>query len=255
MHSYLAFFKNSSAIYHNYKEISINPNINDRYVPATFGCRETLINSIEAYSEKFIDESDDILYFGHRCYMNNAQVIQEALTNNCLNICKDLWKDTTINCELIQLKDVKNDLVKARISEKELNNTVVAVDKKVNPFDLSLILWLAWYGFASLRSHNRNYYIIKKFSDLIPDLYVKGMSQARPYSWSNGPVSLMQQTLESYWRASNYPEIQKFKERALEILADNKGKRISKSSLVVNIRELSRSLMCKNVINSSGLVQ
>jgi hypothetical protein len=65
---------------------------------------------------------------------------------------------------------------------------MIKVNKIVNPADISLILWASWFGISNLRDLNRDYYIVKKCSGLIPDLYSRDIDNI----YFDGPRSYMQ---------------------------------------------------------------
>jgi hypothetical protein len=190
-------------------------------------CRETLQYSYNYYLQNYNKTlAPDSYYF---CHSHRNQKIQELLTQNCLNMCKDLWKD--IPCEIVKFNEIDSQQVKEyspknTYSTNYNNLSLVKVDSIVNPVDLSIILWCAWYGIKSLRGKNRKYYILKKCSDLIPDLY----PAPEISGWYNGPTTFMSAIFCSYGNRELRTKVE-------EVLDAQKYKKIINPNITVNIRE------------------
>jgi hypothetical protein len=213
VYNYLGFFQSSS----------------QRNMNMFNGCRETLIGSFKNYISRENPKLVDDNYFF--CHIHRNLQIQELLTQNCLNLCRDIWKDKSINCEIIKFKDINSKQVTEHKSTQYSNYSdllMIKVNKIINPIDISLILWASWYGINRLRGDNRKYYVIKKCSDLFPDLYIPN-SEDRTYY--NGPRSFMQ-SLKYY--SSNYL----INNKVGAILKEMKGKSIIDSSITVDIRSV-----------------
>jgi hypothetical protein len=215
--SYLLFFGSSDSNWGN-KNMSMH-----------CGCRETAIgnyNRYIQYSNKAL--TPDPLYF---CHVHKNLKIQELLTQNCLNMCKDVWKN--VPCEIVkfsEIKDcsqVKNYHYQPPYGTDYSNQLLVKVDNLVNPVDISLVLWCAWFSIKALRGNNRKYYIIKKCSDLIPDTY-PGIQTG---GFFNGPDTFISSIYNYYY--SN----RELRTSINKVLEEVKGKHIINPNITVNIRE------------------
>jgi hypothetical protein len=154
-----------------------------RNMQGWYYCREILgsdyINIIRRHYG--LKDSDRFTYFGH--YKPYSSVVDKYLT-----VCKLIWGDR-LEYDLINLDNVRNVGVKRGLYNvgKDPNNiTLIRVKGMVNPWDMSLILFMAWKSSYNQSMQTEMYFIAKKYTNLIPDK-LSDMKYGRGYF--NGPAS------------------------------------------------------------------
>ena len=127
-------------------------------------CRETLIRS---YARRIVNSDEaTVFYFGHAV---------EGKVMDYTKLCNTIWKGE-VPFEIIRLGDIKD------CPNFEFNNFVnenpaielIKIDRNVFSVDLSLILYVSWYGIAKyLNSGALTYYLGKLYTDFIPNTFTK----------------------------------------------------------------------------------
>jgi hypothetical protein len=149
-----------------------------------YTCRESL-SSTYTYivrNKPELVSSDKFIYFGH------LECSQEVI-DKYLPACKLVWGDRVVY-DLVDLDKVKNKYAKDSLADEgyySTNTTLVRVKGMVNPFDISLILYLSYKDQYAIEYNNYTnmYFIAKKYTDLIPDTFYGYRSNF----WANGPSS------------------------------------------------------------------
>lgn len=129
-----------------------------------FTCRETLIRQ---YSYRY---PADNFYFGHVAFQ---YANLKEIKNIYKTLCDEVWKGN-VPYEIIELKDIEDCECRSYFYHLELypNNPLIKIPNNINPLDISLILLLSWYGkIPSIGLQEKQYFITKKYSDLIPNFY------------------------------------------------------------------------------------
>ena len=149
-----------------------------------FGCREALIY---AYANRFNMTNDDThFYFGH---VLGATAKIDKVKEVYKNLCDTIWKGN-IEYKIVQLKELKKDCSQEidKYKKEYPNTVVIKIDRNVNPRDISLILYLSWFGLIpDIDSSTRKYYIAKKYTDKIPNTYSDTNTVFNNLTGGNGP--------------------------------------------------------------------
>jgi len=172
-----------------------------------FGCREALIY---AYAGRFSMTNDDThFYFGH---VLGATAKIDKVKEIYKNLCDTIWKGN-IKYKIVQLKELKKNYSQEidEYKERYPNTVVIKIDRNVNPRDISLILYLSWFGLIpDISSETRKYYIAKKYTDKIPNTYDDNHNSVGNNLISgNGPNKYMSNMYSWTSRRDLYSELER----------------------------------------------
>jgi hypothetical protein len=157
-------------------------------------CREFCVKYLYRFM-KYSPEKERNIYFSH------YEVTGSEKANLKLpELASKIWKDKSIEFELVKLTDIKDSTVATQyvnIWKEEypdlLNTQLLKVNKYINPLDLSLLLYLSWFGVQNIGETAMKKYLFAKLNtDLIPDLYTKKIGELISSDIVNGPVSFVQ---------------------------------------------------------------
>lgn len=130
-----------------------------------FSCRESLIYG---YSDYASSNHKQYFYFGHVSYQDGDKITRIYTT-----LCNEIWKDK-VPFEIVKIKDIN---IYNSYGSQDFEATVEDYPElplikisNVFPIDLSLILYMSWYGITDLGNIKR-YFAARKYSDLIPNEY------------------------------------------------------------------------------------
>lgn len=135
-------------------------------------CREYFVRALAKIYDCLPDRDLNI-YFGHSDMINKSYSVASDINTKLLEYSNLLWKDKTIVCELVSINDIKDSVHAERYKEAYSISDIplLKVNKKVNPFDVSLLLTLSWNGKYVLDvPEHKFYFFAKRFTNLIPDL-------------------------------------------------------------------------------------
>lgn len=143
-----------------------------------YGCREYLIKSYALRT--MLPVEDSVFYFGH---------VNSNFSYDYSKLCNEVWKGQ-VPFEIVKLKDIPVCPNNPPMFHDWLRDfgekTLVKIGNNIHPPDISLILYVSWYG-KTFNMHNevKQYYFAKVYSDLIPNFYT-GDNNAMRNSLING---------------------------------------------------------------------
>lgn len=131
-------------------------------------CRESLIYT---YANCFIYTNEKThFYFGH--VISDGGNI-DKIKDSYKTLCDTIWKGS-IPYEIVQFKDIK-DCINSYVKEYQRHypkTVLIRIPRNVNPPDISLILYLSWFGLTlDLSYSTKIYYIAKKYTEEILNIY------------------------------------------------------------------------------------
>jgi hypothetical protein len=156
-------------------------------------CREFCVRYLYGFMEHSPKKERNV-YFGHYKVAGS-----EKANLKLPELASKIWKDKSIEFELVKLTDIKDSTVAAQyvnIWKEEapnlLNTQLLKVNKYINPLDLSLLLYLSWWGISNIEETAMKKYLFAKLNtDLIPDLCTEKIGELISSDTVNGPVSFI----------------------------------------------------------------
>jgi hypothetical protein len=158
-----------------------------------FSCRETLVDLYNEILEKFEEyKVEDIpVYFGH--IFNTEQKSKQSATN-CLEIIKDIITIPNIEFNLVNLATIDRLECPDKPVISNNNQWLVKASMPLNVLDISFTLLTSWYGWT-VNPLARAYYILRKYGNVLPDLYIPYNKLIGKYlcdyGYANGPESFI----------------------------------------------------------------
>jgi hypothetical protein len=159
-----------------------------------FYCREILIKHyrdvLDNFGESLINRP---IYF---CNLMMTPQITKEKAEKAITLLKDIITIPEVQFSIEKIKDIAKEICPDKPTDTGIDYSyIVKVSRPINRFDISLALLYSRFGW-NISPVNKAYYILRKYGDLIPQLYVKDVEIGKicfrdPYYYTNGPQSFI----------------------------------------------------------------